>query len=110
MRTYCREFQPCVRFASVIAPSALRTMASRQERLDALNQFRSRVPHLSQRALAGILGIARAETLPRDHKRSSVRQARDQLVHTPRHTDLFTKHVRSHWHLVVIWTSSFRTR
>ena len=83
MRTYCREFQPCVRFAFVIAPSALRTMASRQERLDALNQFRSRVPHLSQRALAGILGIARAETLPRDHKRSPVRQARDQLVHTP---------------------------
>ena len=58
-------------------------MATRRERLDAVNQLRSRVPHLSQRALSGILQIARNETLPRDYQRSSIRAARDQLVHAP---------------------------
>ena len=55
-------------------------MASRQERLDALNNLRSRVPHLSQRALSALLQIARNEQLPRDYNRSVIRAARDQLI------------------------------
>ena len=55
-------------------------MALRDERLIALNALRSRVPHLSQRALSAILQIARTEELPRDSRRDTIRAARDQLI------------------------------
>lgn len=55
-------------------------MASRAERFGALNALRSRLPHVSQRALSAILQIARNEALPRDYRRQDIRAARDQII------------------------------
>ena len=56
------------------------TMASRTERLGSLNSLRSRLPHLSQKALSTILQIAQVEELPRAYRRQDIRAARDQVT------------------------------
>ena len=54
----------------------METPAAKRSRLEAIRQ---RVPYVSQRALAAILGEASRAPLPRVARRQEVRRARDDL-------------------------------
>ena len=54
----------------------------RESNLKDLSHFKSRLPHLSQAALAAILKISKDEPLPKLARRGDIRDARNALVQT----------------------------